>query len=247
MYLERFTQAKDTYAKHAIVQERMRHKIISILNIHQLRDFRHIFEFGAGNLELTSLLSKLLRYDAYVCNDINDYHINPSLLSGISYHIFDMANIQESSLYSMKFELIVSNATLQWLDFEKTMYNLKHMLSPNGWCILSTFGEKNCYEIRASTNYGLEYVNLEDMKKILSKYFEILYLEDEIFKLHFPTPIEVFRHLKLSGVNALHKGAYLSKTMLMAYDNSFGNTLTYHPVYMLLSHKPTTSVSFYKS
>ena len=148
-----------------------------------------------------------------------------------------MKELLKQKICEMQFELIVSNATLQWLDFEQTLCDISKILSPNGYCLLSTFGEQNCYEIKAITHYGLSYLSLECMREILTKHFTILLLEEEIMNLSFPTSLDVFRHLRLSGVNALSQNGFIGKNMLCEYEDRFKNHLTYHPIYMLLRHK----------
>ncbi len=75
------------------------------------------------------------------------------------------------------------------------------------------------------------------MREILTKHFTILLLEEEIMNLSFPTSLDVFRHLRLSGVNALSQNGFIGKNMLCEYEDRFKNHLTYHPIYMLLRHK----------
>ena len=234
LYLKRFLKAKDTYTQNAIVQTYMRDKLLEILRAQHRVDFKYIFEFGAGNGELSALLCKMLTFTSYVCNDINDYKVHFDD-TRMRYECFDMKELLKQKICQMQFELIVSNATLQWLDFEQTLCDIKQILSPNGYCLLSTFGQKNCYEVRAITHQGLPYMELGTMRDILTQYFEILYFHDELLSLQFPSALDVFRHLKQSGVNALQRGSYISKKMLTEYELQFHNTLTYHPIYLLLS------------
>ncbi len=236
LYLKRFLKAKDTYTQNAIVQKYMRDKLLEILRAQHRVDFKYIFEFGAGNGELSALLCKMLTFTSYVCNDINDYKVHFDD-TRMRYECFDMKELLKQKICQMQFELIVSNATLQWLDFEQTLCDIKQILSPNGYCLLSTFGEQNCYEVKAITDYGLSYISLECMREILTKHFTIILLEEEIMNLDFPTSLDVFRHLRLSGVNALSQNGFIGKNMLCEYERRFKNRLTYHPIYMLLRHK----------
>ncbi|MBF7043682.1 hypothetical protein IY888_01855 [Campylobacter volucris] len=45
--------------------------------------------------------------------------------------------------------------------------------------------------------------------------------------------MDLFRHLKLSGVNALGEKFFISKAYLKNYEKEFQNTLTYHPMFFL--------------
>lgn len=235
--IKRFVRSKHTYEQNASIQRRMRYKLVDMLRLYGKLEFESIFEFGAGNGEFTQLLCRHIRYQSYICNDINDYGLNPSLIPHMRYFVFDMAEIHSTPLWKMRFDLITSNACLQWLDFRQTIGQLRQILAPNGLCLLSTFGQANCQEVREITHYGLEYLSLEAMREILERYFEIIVLEEEKLCLQFSSPLEVFKHLKQTGVNALSHKAFLSKKMLECYQARFHNTLTYHPIYMLLVYK----------
>lgn len=234
LYLESFYKARKTYAQNAIVQKHMRHKLIEILHLNHRVHFGHIFEFGAGGGEFTTLLCKMLQFESYISNDIHNYGSSDER---VEFMCFDMNKLLEQHIAKKSFDLIVSNATLQWLDFERTLCALKQILAPNGLCLLSSFGEQNCYEVKAITHYGLEYFSLGAMREIITKHFEILLLQEELFPLQFKSALDVFRHFQLSGVNALSKKGYMGKRILREYEQTFNNRLTYHPIYMLLCHK----------
>ncbi|MCW1692959.1 malonyl-[acyl-carrier protein] O-methyltransferase BioC, partial [Campylobacter jejuni] len=67
---------------------------------------------------------------------------------------------------------------------------------------LSTFGEMNLKEIKQSTSLGLKYFSTKELEQIFKPYSDIK-ITEEIVNLEFQNALEVFRHLKLSGVNSL--------------------------------------------
>ncbi|EAJ4595520.1 malonyl-[acyl-carrier protein] O-methyltransferase BioC, partial [Campylobacter jejuni] len=103
-----FLKAKD-YQKHAKVQDLMGLKLCEILKNLEISHFKKVFEFGCGRGEFSDKLSKIITFDEYLKNDILDFKENSSIL------IFDMNEIAKQDLSKEKFDLIVSNATLQWL------------------------------------------------------------------------------------------------------------------------------------
>ncbi|EFP6594665.1 malonyl-ACP O-methyltransferase BioC, partial [Campylobacter jejuni] len=191
-----FLKAKD-YEKHAKVQDFMGLKLCEILKDLKISHFEKVFEFGCGRGELSKKLQNFITFDEYVKNDILDFKENSSIL------IFDMNEIAKQDLSKEKFDLIVSNATLQWLDLKRIIPSLRDMLNQNGILLLSTFAEQNLKEIKQSTGFGLNYFSLNELEQIFKVYFNEVKITQELIKLSFDNALDVFRHLKLSGVNSL--------------------------------------------
>ncbi|EAI5010091.1 methyltransferase domain-containing protein, partial [Campylobacter jejuni] len=167
-----------------------------------------------------------ITFDEYLKNDILDFKENSNIL------IFDMNEIAKQDLSKEKFDLIVSNATLQWLDLKRILPSLRDMLNQNGILLLSTFAEQNLKEIKQSTGFGLNYFSLNELEQNFKVYFNEVKITQELVELSFDNALDVFRHLKLSGVNSL--GFYpLNKGFLKEFEEKFQNKLTYHPVFIL--------------
>ncbi|ELL0794912.1 malonyl-ACP O-methyltransferase, partial [Campylobacter jejuni] len=190
-----FLKAKD-YEKHAKVQDFMGLKLCEILKDLKISHFEKVFEFGCGRGELSKKLQNFITFDEYLKNDILDFKENSSIL------IFDMNEIAKQDLSKEKFDLIVSNATLQWLDLKRIIPSLRDMLNQNGILLLSTFAEQNLKEIKQSTGFGLNYFSLNELEQIFKVYFNEVKITQELIKLSFDNALDVFRHLKLSGVNS---------------------------------------------
>ncbi|EAI0005113.1 malonyl-ACP O-methyltransferase, partial [Campylobacter jejuni] len=185
-----------------------------------------VFEFGCGRGELSKKLQNFITFDEYLKNDILDFKENSNIL------IFDMNEISKQDLSKEKFDLIVSNATLQWLDLKQIIPSLRDMLNQNGILLLSTFAKQNLKEIKQSTGFGLNYFSLNELEQIFKIYFNEVKITQELVELSFDNALDVFRHLKLSGVNSL--GFYpLNKGFLKEFEEKFQNKLTYHPVFIL--------------
>ncbi|ECL3288448.1 malonyl-ACP O-methyltransferase BioC [Campylobacter jejuni] len=220
-----FLKAKD-YEKHAKVQDFMGLKLCEILKDLKISHFEKVFEFGCGRGELSKKLQNFITFDEYLKNDILDFKENSNIL------IFDMNEISKQDLSKEKFDLIVSNATLQWLDLKQIIPSLRDMLNQNGILLLSTFAKQNLKEIKQSTGFGLNYFSLNELEQIFKVYFDEVKITQELVELSFDNALDVFRHLKLSGVNSL--GFYpLNKGFLKEFEEKFQNKLTYHPVFIL--------------
>ncbi|EAI4317353.1 malonyl-ACP O-methyltransferase BioC [Campylobacter coli] len=220
-----FLKAKD-YQKHAKVQDLMGLKLCEILKNLEISHFKKVFEFGCGRGEFSDKLSKIITFDEYLKNDILDYPDN------LNVEIFDMNTLATQNLSKQKFDLITSNASLQWLDLKRVLPTLANMLNEKGILLLSTFGEMNLKEIKQSTGLGLKYFSTKELEQIFKPYFSDIKITEEIVNLEFQNALEVFKHLKLSGVNSL--GFYrLNKQFLKEFEEKFQNKLTYHPIFIL--------------
>ncbi|HEG0972681.1 TPA: methyltransferase domain-containing protein, partial [Campylobacter jejuni] len=182
--------------------------------------------FGCGRGEFSKKLQNCITFNEYLKNDILNFKENSNIL------IFDMNEIAKQDLSKEKFDLIVSNATLQWLDLKRIILSLRDMLNQNGILLLSTFAKQNLKEIKQSTGFGLNYFSLNELEQIFKVYFNEVKITQELVELSFDNALDVFRHLKLSGVNSL--GFYpLNKGFLKEFEEKFQNKLTYHPVFIL--------------
>ncbi|EAH7849639.1 malonyl-ACP O-methyltransferase BioC [Campylobacter jejuni] len=220
-----FLKAKD-YEKHAKVQDFMGLKLCEILKDLKISHFEKVFEFGCGRGEFSKKLQNFITFNEYLKNDILNFKENSNIL------IFDMNEIAKQDLSKEKFDLIVSNATLQWLDLKQVLPTLANMLNEKGILLLSTFGKMNLKEIKQSTGLGLKYFSTKELEQIFKPYFSDIKITEEIVNLEFQNALEVFKHLKLSGVNSL--GFYrLNKQFLKEFEEKFQNKLTYHPIFIL--------------
>ena len=83
--------------------------------------------------------------------------------------------------------------------------------------------------------------NIYRTLKIQLYYFILNKYQDEIIKLNFESPIDVLKHIKFTGTNALTEYRW-SKSGLKNFESQYkrfytsseGVYLTYHPVYVIL-------------
>lgn len=229
----RFAKTLSSYDENAKIQKIMAKKL---LDYSDKNYYPKILEIGCGTGFLTGIVSNKIKWDCYTAVDIveecRNYisEINPKIT-------FIDADIEEYLKNSTeKFDLIISNAALQWVNsFEKTIRDLNSKLNPNGHLIFSTFGKENFREIYSLLGTGLEYYSSEEIKDIF-KDLDIS-TEEEIHILGFSTPKEVLKHLKLTGVNAIESKAW-TKSDLSSFEKGYSNlcpirpTLTYNPIYI---------------
>ncbi|WP_161593959.1 malonyl-ACP O-methyltransferase BioC [Campylobacter armoricus] len=228
--MQTFIRAKDTYSANTPVQKDMAKELCKMLSENDFRDFEAVFEFGCGVGDFSKALQESIKFKHYFLNDIYPFE-NPCKFD--EFGVFDMNELKNHHFYTKKFDLIASNACMQWINIDNALNNFANMLNKNGILLFSTFGEKNFAQIKQSTNLSLDYFNLEQISQKLSKKFKIIKAKEDLINLKFDQTLDLFRHLKLSGVNALGDKFFISKTFLKNYEKEFQNTLTYHPIYFL--------------
>ncbi len=236
----RFWEARQSYTENAPIQATMRQNLMRLLLPHAKgREFEKVFEFGAGVGDFSVLLQENLAYTHFVCNDINNHAsiLQARLKPKTRVAIFDMHDIKNQPLCLERFDLIASNACLQWLNAKEILASVVPMLASGGLLLLGSFGARTCYEVREILGIGLEYMELEDLCELLQGLgLEIVESGSETLKLDCGSALGVFRHFRASGVNSL-SGNALNKSKILAYQARFGGKITYEPVY-ILAQKP---------
>ena len=240
---ERFARARATYSREARVQqqvaERMARRILDILP-----DFRprRVAEFGCGTGLYSRLLYDTWRPDLLHLNDLcpemalclEDLTARP----GVTFAPGDA----ETCPLPDGLHLLTSCSTLQWFDSPARFFlRAATLLAPDSVLAFSTFGGDNLREIRALTGKGLAYPPCADLSRWLEEAgLHVLLLDEEQSTLHFPTPLDVLRHLRMTGVTGT-TGHTWSRGRLADFTQSYtrrfgsaeGVTLTYHPVYVI--------------
>ena len=240
----RFAKNLNNYNENAKIQKCMAERLISFISS---KENLQILEIGCGTGFLTQLVCKNLNYKTYTAIDIveecKDYIFQ--IDSNINFIADDIENYIKNS--DKKFDLIISNASLQWVDnFEKTIRGLKDKLNIGGEFIFSTFGKENFREFYQILGTTLDYYSSKDLKKAFAD-LEII-AEEEIRIMAFATPKDVLKHLQMTGVNAIENKAWTKKD-LKSFENAYLNlcsrrpTLTYNPIYVKINSRQMGNIS----
>lgn len=238
---QRFTKALHTYKNNATIQIYMVNELLTLIEkITNKKKFKDVLEFGCGCGLLTNEFIKIYDFNTYFANDIvgkcSDYILQ--ICDKIEFICGDIEKIN----CDKKFDLIISNATFQWLNNpSETINNLISHLKPNGTLAFTTFGVNNFKELK-QLGYGLDYMDINSLKKLFGSNPESLFIKEEIKLLEFKTPYEVLKHIKLSGVNAIGKTSF-TKSKLNKFINDYYKyfktqdehfvSLTYNPIFII--------------
>ena len=226
----KFKKSMDKYDENALVQKIMAEKLTAVL---PEQSYDKVLELGCGTGLLTSQVCRNITYGKYYANDIvekSKFYIDKI----IPENIFICGNAQKIKLPS-KVDLIISNAMFQWfVNLEKVLDYYYTILNKDGTIAFTTFAPENFKEIHAVTGLGLDYKNIDEIREILEKNFEIIYLENFEYKLTFANPLEILAHMKNTGVNSLteqHWGVKDVKNFCDKYRDLYPEpSLTYSPI-----------------
>lgn len=233
---KRFAKNLCTYRENARIQKQMAERLFSFL---PRTEFENILEIGCGTGFLTEIVSKKLSYKSYIANDIVEEceDFVKEIDENITFFGGDIEDLLK--LNAKTYDLIISNAVLQWIEnpisFIDVLYN---RLNAGGILLFSIFGVENFREIYHVLGKTLSYYSLKEWEEKLAKYSSVI--EEEIRVLAFKTPKDILRHLQLTGVNALEEAKW-TKTDFKKFENGYNNfcsnipTLTYHPIYILIN------------
>jgi len=231
----RFKKHLKDYDKNAKIQKIMAEKLISLCSKKQ---YKNILEIGCGTGFLTNFANNILDFENYIAIDIVDdckqyiYEINPDIN-------FITADIEAFEI-NFTPDLIISNASLQWLEkFPETISKLQKTLNTGGEFIFSIFGKENYREFLYITGISLNYYSDYELKNMFP---DAIIYPPEIHIMSFESPKDVLKHMQLTGVNAIEKKTWTKsdlKSFETEYSNLCGNraTLTYNPVYVKLANK----------
>jgi len=241
----RFRRALPTYAHNAQIQWRMAARLLDMIEGAGAvpRHIGRVFEFGSGSAILTSLLFDRYSADIFFANDLvaeSCAFVEKAVAERpVGRMEFLHGDIESLEALPDNLDLVVSNATLQWLHEPASFFRrLAGSVRPGGLVVFSTFGAENMREIAALEDTSLSYRSNDEIAALAGKLFEVSVIRHEIIRQEFENPEAVMRHIRATGVNGVARRAWTRSKYLdflrryqAAYSSGNGVALTWHPVW----------------
>lgn len=160
---KRFSERAKTYDQFANVQKKMADALMSRIAIRPSA----ILEIGCGTGYLTEKLRRAFPHAYITAVDIAEGMIAMAKARlGDDRIVWRCADIEEMDILA-RYDLIISNATFQWLnDAERTIARLSSALNEGGQFLFSTFGASTFHELHASFAAALKQQHITEALRI---------------------------------------------------------------------------------
>jgi len=240
---QRFARSLLTYSDNALVQRETAERLMYELRSAAGNDFDRIFEIGCGSGLLTQMIAEQLKFNQFYLNDLVDEC--ETVAAGITNCQFIPGDVERLPELPEKLDLVISNATFQWLDhLPDILARLDAVMAEGSVLAFSTFGPQNAREIAELKQTSLNYLTPPQLKSIVAERFNLICFHENIRQIKFAHPMDVLNHLKNTGVTAVSKDIWTKSVLkkfianyIDRYGSEHGVTLTYHPVMVIAEKK----------
>ena len=217
-----FNKHYNVYEKYSLAQKQVAKNLLDYMGKSNIfnTQINSIFEIGCGTGIFTKEYRKYFLHSDLILNDIFDVR---EFIKDIDYNIFIQENIEELDI--PKSDLVVSSSVFQWIKDKDSL--IRNIAENTDNLCFSSYVSGNLIEIKNHFDISLDYLNIEEFKEILKKYFSSVKSYSETIKLDFEAPMAVLKHLKYTGVTGFQK---TSISKIKAFKD---NILTYEVAYFI--------------
>jgi malonyl-CoA O-methyltransferase len=139
------------------------------------------------------------------------------------------------------YDLVVSNASLQWMSIEKTFARVASILKPNGLFLFTTFGPKTLIELKECGFRVNEFPDTIAIEQLLKPDFHNVFLASQVFHEEFPGVKELIYYLKELGAQTSDESAAFSPSAFRQYKERYstpdGVSASFEPIYGVFKKK----------
>lgn len=200
---ERFGAGRTTYDSAAAVQADMAARMVEILENGGVNlQGASALEVGCGTGLLTSRLDGLIGPEGSL-EMIDIAGEAPVEGPGRAFRRGD-AELLVRSLPGGSYDLIISASTVQWFHSQRSfMAECRRLLRCGGYVCIGTYVDGNLPEVKELTGASLPLLSASDWQSIIGDDWRTCAFTTYDHRIRFDSPIDAFRHLKLTGVNSL--------------------------------------------
>ena len=217
-----FYKYYNEYENYSLAQKQVAKNLLDYMGKSNIfnTQINSIFEIGCGTGIFTREYRKYFLHSDLILNDIFDVR---EFIKDIDYNIFIQENIEELDI--PKSDLVVSSSVFQWIKDKDSL--IRNIAENTDNLCFSSYVSGNLIEIKNHFDISLDYLNIEEFKEILKKYFSSVKSYSETIKLDFEAPMSVLKHLKYTGVTGFQR------TSISKIKTFKDNILTYEVAYFI--------------
>lgn len=211
---QRFSRAAHSYDKYAHVQRQAADWLMRALP----EEPRTILEIGCGTGNLTTLLAQRFPAARITALDFAETMVDQARAKvGGAEHVHFRCEDGEGFIATTaeRYDLVVSNATLQWFkDLPATFGHLAHLLTPGGMVALSLFGPGSFQELAAAMRAIVDpeirlpaesFCPAGDAEALARKVFAEVELSTRLVHRQYDTFFDILDHIKKTGTGGYHE------------------------------------------
>ena len=202
-----------------------------------------VLEIGSGSGMLTRRLARLIGNASFHIWDLAaPVPANLPERLNIMFQNCD-AEMKIMQTSPRRYNMIFTASTVQWFNSPALfLKNCHRALTDGGILALTTYTEGNMHEISDITGITLPLLKPSRWQEMAEGMFDVLYSLSYERDLDFESPLEVLRHMKVTGVNSLSRsgrGAVSASEVIRRYPMRLDGRyhLTYKPFIMILRKK----------
>ena len=161
-----FYKYYNEYENYSLAQKQVAKNLLDYMGKSNIFDTKinSIFEIGCGTGIFTREYRKYFLHSDLILNDIFDVR---EFIKDIDYNIFIQENIEELDI--PKSDLVVSSSVFQWIKDKDSL--IRNIAENTDNLCFSSYVSGNLIEIKNHFDISLDYLNIEEFKEILKKYF----------------------------------------------------------------------------
>ena len=189
-----FSNRANTYDLHSDIQKESLNNLLS----HIYGDFQNILDIGCGTGCGTALLAERFPEAKVIGLDVASGMIEKACekFSGINFVIGDAEALPFSN---NSFDLIVSNASLQWIDPQKFFKETSRVLTKDGALFFTTFGPETLIEAKKIGVNINSFDSTPLLQNIGEKYFPHFSIRREKITKEYKDMINCLKSIKNIG------------------------------------------------
>jgi malonyl-CoA O-methyltransferase len=215
-----FSASAADYDRHSLMQREMADKLLSLLPPY-LIPLTKILDLGCGTGYLTAKLA-----ERFPSASVEGIDLAPGMIAEAEKRkrenlFFEVGDGEE--IVGQDYDLVVSNASLQWMMIEKTFARVAGLLKPGGYFLFTTFGPKTLIELKESGFSVNDFPDTVAIEQLLKPDFHNVFLAAQVVHEQFPGVKELIYSLKELGAQATDGGEAFTPSAFRQYKEKYGD------------------------